>query len=65
MSYPKGLKIYLGDSVYAQYDGYVITLTTENGIPEDPTNTIHLEPDVLNKLMAFSKALRIMAKNDL
>lgn len=39
-------KIYLGDSVYAKFDGYQIWLTTENGLPDDPSNTIALEPSV-------------------
>jgi len=37
-------KTYLGDSVYAVYDGCAITLTTENG--DGPSNTIVMEPEV-------------------
>jgi hypothetical protein len=37
-------KRYLGDGVYAEWDGYHITLTTENGI--STTNTIYLDPNV-------------------
>jgi len=44
-------KIYLGDSVYAQTDGFYITLTTENGY--GPSNTIHLEPIVLRALREY------------
>lgn len=40
-------KDYLGDSVYAQHDGYHVILTTENGKPDDPSNTIALEPNVI------------------
>ena len=36
------LKQYIGDGVYADFDGYAITLTTEDGIRT--TNTIVLEP---------------------
>ena len=43
-------KQYLGDSVYAEFDGYGITLTTWNGYPDDPRNTIYLEPQVLAAL---------------
>lgn len=50
-------KEYLGDSVYAQFDGYGITLTTENGIPEDPTNSIYLEPSVLSSLDRYRARL--------
>ena len=46
-------KIYLGDSVYAEFDGYGITLTTENGLPGDPSNTIYMEPEVLKALDRF------------
>jgi hypothetical protein len=50
-------KEYLGDSVYAQFDGYGITLTTENGLPTDPSNAIFLEPAVLVALERFVKIL--------
>jgi hypothetical protein len=46
-------KEYLGDSVYASFNGFMITLTTENGLA--PSNTIHLEPAVVTELMAFIK----------
>lgn len=39
------MKQYLGDGVYANYDGYNVVLTTENGL--STTNTIYLEPAVL------------------
>ncbi len=35
-------KRYLGDSVYARFDGFNVTLTTENG--DQASNTIILEP---------------------
>lgn len=41
-------KEYLGDSVYADFDGFAIVLTTENG--DGASNTIVLEPQVLNAL---------------
>ena len=44
-------KIYLGDSVYAQFNGYEIILTTENGF--GVSNTIVLEPEVMNNLLVF------------
>lgn len=47
-------KQYLGDSVYAEFDGYHIWLTTENGFPDDPTNRIALEPPVLAALVAYA-----------
>ena len=50
------LKEYLGDSVYADFDGYHIILTTENGF--GPSNTIALEPPVLLALDDYRKRLR-------
>lgn len=46
-------KDYLGDSVYAEFDGYGITLTTQNGLPDDPSNTIYLEVETLAALARF------------
>ncbi len=43
-------KVYLGDSVYAEFDGYGVWLTTENGYPDDPRNKIYLEPMVVQML---------------
>ena len=50
-------KIYLGDSVYALYDGYHIVLTTENGLPNDPSNKISLDASVLSILRLFEKQI--------
>ena len=44
-------KSYLGDSVYAAYDGEFITLTTENGL--GPSNIIHLESQVVDALLGY------------
>lgn len=44
-------KDYLGDSVYAEYDGYGIILTTNNG--HGPSNTICMEPEVIEALNRF------------
>jgi len=48
-------KVYLGDAVYAAYDGYGLVLTTEDGI--QTTNTIYLEPEVVQSLLDFVDAL--------
>lgn len=46
-------KMYIGDSVYAEHDGFSLILTTENGIPTDPSNKIELEPSVYQNLLDF------------
>lgn len=46
-------KAYLGDSVYAEFYGCGIVLTTENGLPGDPSNVIYLEPEVYEALCRF------------
>lgn len=49
-------KDYLGDSVYANFDGFNIVLTTENGY--GPSNTIALEPNVLRALDNYRERLK-------
>ncbi|MGH7849625.1 MAG: hypothetical protein ACREOP_04950 [Thermodesulfobacteriota bacterium] len=44
-------KIYIGDSVYADFDGFNLILTTENGY--GPSNTIYLEPGLLRKIVDY------------
>jgi len=48
-------KTYIGDGVYAEFDGYGVVLTTENGIEE--TNRIVLEPEILAYFLKFVKEL--------
>ncbi len=49
-------KAYLGDSVYAQFDGSGLILTTENGLECDPGNEIYLEPEVCIALIKYIKS---------
>lgn len=49
-------KRYIGDAVYADFDGYHIVLTTENGV--SISNTIALEPSVFKELVRFEQDLR-------
>ena len=51
-------KVYLGDGVYAALDGFHVTLTTENGCPDDPSNRIALEPAVYHALNDFVQAIQ-------
>jgi hypothetical protein len=46
-------KQYIGDSVYADFDGYHIVLTTENGL--GASNTVYLEYGVFMQLMEYGK----------
>lgn len=55
-------KVYLGDSVYAKYDGFHFILTTENG--GAPTNEIFLEPNVLGALSDYVGTIINKGKED-
>lgn len=46
------IRTYLGDSVYAEFDGDMIRLTTENG-GMVPSNEIFLEAEVYHALVKF------------
>jgi hypothetical protein len=48
-------KEYIGDSVYIEFDGFGLIMTTENGRPTDPSNEIYLEPEVFQALIRFAK----------
>jgi hypothetical protein len=48
-------KIYLGDSVYAEFVDGKIKLTTENGYSDDPRNIIYLEPEVFDSLLKWAE----------
>jgi hypothetical protein len=52
------MKTYLGDGVYASYDGFHIILTTENGLRA--TNTICLEPDILEELVRYARRVSLL-----
>jgi hypothetical protein len=49
-------KEYLGDGVYAELDRGMVKLTTENGI--EVTNTIYLEPEVIDTLLRYLEKLK-------
>ena len=46
-------KFYLGDSVYVEFDGVGVVLTTENGLPDDPSNKIYLDPNVMESFAGW------------
>lgn len=49
----KKFERYLGDGVYAEYDGYHIVLKTSDGITTK--NTIFLDDSVFNALIEYKK----------
>ncbi len=51
-----GRKVYLGDGAYVDFDGYGLSLTTENGI--STTNEIYLEPSVYAALVEYVARLK-------
>jgi hypothetical protein len=51
-------KVYLGDGVYAIYDGFHILLYTDEGY--GPTNQIALEDSVFYALLDFAKKIEWM-----
>ncbi len=55
------MKQYLGDSVYADTDGYHIILTTEQG-DGVASNTIYLESNVIAELNAYIDSVRNQSK---
>ena len=51
-------KNYLGDSVYVDFDSFALTLATENGKPDDPSNIIIMEPSVYRAITCYVERIR-------
>jgi hypothetical protein len=49
-------KTYLGDGLYASFDGYQIVVTAENGISIQ--NTVYLDSSVFAALVRYEASLR-------
>jgi hypothetical protein len=49
---------YLGDAVYAIFDGYGIWLTTDSHRREEAGNQIYLEPAVIDALDRFRDRMK-------
>lgn len=47
---------YLGDGLFAEYNGYQIELYASDG--ETKTNTVYLEPHVLINFLAYVKRIK-------
>ena len=54
-------KQYLGDSVYADFDGFHVVLTTENGI--GPSNIILIDDTVLAALFSYARSVKLLAQD--
>jgi hypothetical protein len=50
------MKAYLGDGVYASIENGMLKLETSNG--EHITNTIWLEPSVLDSLLSYIRTIK-------
>ena len=48
--------VYLGDGLYADFDGYQVELYAHDGITK--TNQVYLEPSVLEAFWEYVKKLR-------
>ena len=55
-------KQYIGDGVYAEYDGFQIKLTAENGI--EVLDTIYLEPRTFENLIEYNESLKKLGLKD-
>lgn len=54
-------RVYLGDGLYASFDGYQIELSASDGARK--TNTVYLEPKVLRQFLEYVKTLeRLIAR---
>jgi hypothetical protein len=53
--------VYLGDGLYAEFDGFQIELFASNGVMK--TNRVFLEPNVLEAFERYVKDLRKKVKN--
>ena len=49
-------KTYIGDSVYVDWDGYHVVLTTSDGVYD--SNEILLEEAVMNNLLKYYEKIR-------
>ncbi len=52
------LKMYLGDGLYAEFDGFGMWVRSENGI--EVLNEVYFEPEVLNALIHHAANLQML-----
>lgn len=51
-------KQYLGDGLYANFDGHQLCLTAEDGIRVH--ETVFLEPEVMHSFIAYAKRMGVL-----
>ena len=56
-------KTYLGDGLFAQFDGYHFVLSTERYDRDPKWDIVGLEPDVFDNLIEFRKKVYKDAEN--
>ena len=64
MKEPNKFAQYIGDGVYASYDGWNIVLTTGNHEPALADNIIALEPEVIESLNRYTVWLKARLEAD-
>lgn len=55
-------KTYLGDGLYATFDGYELVLKANSD--ESPTDTVYLDPRVTDELLEFIRRCRGECNNE-
>ena len=55
-------RAYLGDGVYARFDGHSVKLTTSDGRAD--TNQIYLDPQVVSNLLDFLHSVALAKRGD-
>ena len=53
---PSNFATYLGDGLYAKWDGRVVILIAND--LEHPTDTVYLEPDVMQALINYWNGIK-------
>jgi hypothetical protein len=53
---PESTREYLGDGLYAEFDGWQIRIFAHNGV--NSTNVVFLEPDVLAAFLRYVEKLK-------
>lgn len=54
------MRTYLGDGLYAEFDGFQIRLFAHNGVTH--TNEVYLEPAVLQSFLKFIEQVKEQAR---